>query len=201
MSHYKCAAEGFIALEKKAGELANEIFLGTKLLAEECINSDLVVEFDKAMLDAEALLNASLSDGETLSKKYGRWKVTKSQVRKGLKAGIDPTKYNNLFQFNKATDEKTGGNSVGSGGKSGGGALGKGNSNKGGSNTNNNPTELQLVTSDKLSKAVQAKLNDIAKQLSNMSEEDAISILNGTSGAIRKKLKAAGGRYNNLKTG
>lgn len=204
MTHFNSAADGFIELEGKASGFAEELFIGLSALAEEFSGKDLIAEFDKAMIDVEnarkeTLVKLTGDNSITLSKYSPAWRVRKSELRKGVKAGLDPTKYETFAKFRKATDKATNSNASGTNtGASGGSSNKSGGADNKGPSTGNTPAVLHSVTSN-LPKAVADKLNLIAKHLVDLDEKAALEILTNCDGAIHARLKKVGGRYGNVK--
>lgn len=197
MTHYIAYAEGMIALEAKARGLAENLFIGTKALAFEIEDSDkkLDVEFNSSMKELESscynkLVAFSGDKDATMAKYITGFKNRKSEIKKGLEAGVDPRKFDSFTAFRKATDKVTGSNA-------------DGRSNKGTDNTSNKSdvstsvSTLQSVTSA-MPKAVQDKLTLMTKHLVKLDEGDALKILGNCDGAIHHMLNKAGGRYANV---
>lgn len=207
MTHFVAYAEGMIALEQKARGLAEELFLGLKELAIEVIaynndeksegNKDLKTEFAKSLSDLEysckeKLVKLTGDENATLTSAIPSFKVRKSELNKGIKAGIDPSKYDTFSAYRKAIDKATNSNSDGRSKPNG---KGEGTDS---ATSASSPPKLQTVTNSKLSTAVQDKLNLVAKHLTKLSEEDQLKVLSNCDGAIHK-LASVGGRFSNVK--
>lgn len=192
MTHFNIAAEGFVTLEQKAGELANSIYTGLCTLADECVNESLLAEYDKAMIDAEAHVKAQLPDGVTLSSYSGTWKKTKSQLRRGIKAGVDPKDHKTRGAFLKATDEITGGNSLGK-------TKAIPTKNPDSKGDKSKSTIAEVTTGNKLSKTASERLHSMIRELEKLPESEQVAVLTNCEGAIRSKLKKVA-RLSNLKT-
>lgn len=203
MVHFENAADGFIELEGKASGFAEELFNGLVVLAAEYKGNELTDKFDETCLAVEnarkpKLVEITGDETMTMTKYSAGWKVRKSELRRGIKVGLDPTKYDTFTSFRKAIDKAV--NKNVSGKSTGGGApdkSGGADSSKGDSAGNTNPT-LHPVTNS-LPKSVAEKLNLIAKHLAELDEKAALEILTNCDGAIHARLKKVGGRFGNVK--
>lgn len=202
MTHYNSAADGYIELVSKAKGLADELFYGLKSQAEVTDKANLLAEYDKAMIDVEssrkALVVELYNDEAMTMAKVPGWKSRKSELRRGIKAGVDPTKFESFSSYRKAIDKATGGNSVGTSN------LVKAPTGNGGSNASSEKdgsAPLTVVNSG-LDKAVQDKLNLLAKHLMKLDTAQQLKVLADCDGQIHKLAKM-GGRFSNVnrKTG
>lgn len=207
MTHFIAYAEGMIALEHQARGLAEELFLGLKELAIEvtAYNSDeksegtkdLKTEFAKSLSDLEytckdKLVKLTGNEDATLTSSIPSFKVRKSELNKGIKAGIDPSKYDSFSAYRKAIDKATDSNSDGRSKPTNEGNKGEASA--------GSPTKLHTVTNDNFSKAVQESLKLTLKHLAKLPEKEALEALKGFDGKIHQLLGKVGGRYSNVKT-
>lgn len=188
MTHFIASAEGYLQLEVTARGLADKMYTGLLELAKTVEDkSNMLAEFDKAMIDLETQLKAKVfevykDELMTMSKVNG-YKNRKSEIRRGLKAGVDPTKHKTFSQFRKGTDAVTNGNSSGSKGIVPSKNAGGGAPNAGG------VAKLHTVTNS-LSAEVQKKFDLIVKDLTKLSEEQQLKVLQDCVGQIHKLSKA-----------
>jgi len=205
MTHFLAYGEGMIELETKARGLAEELFLGLCDLVHENegkLGADLLAEFNKSLIDLEntcknKLIASTGDESATFGKCISGYKVRCSELRKGIKAGLDPTKYESFSKFRKAIDSKTGGNSVGSNGGSG-----KVKDKNSSHNKAEDDGKLHSVTNkhvEKLDSTVQDKLNLLVKHLSMLDKEGQLKVIADCDSAIHK-LSKVGGRYSNVKS-
>lgn len=213
MTHFNAYASGMIALEAKARGLAEELFLGLKELAIEVIaynndeksegKKDLKAEFSKSLTDLEcthkgALIKLNGNENATLASEIKGFKNRRSELNRGIKEGVCPSKYESFTAYRKAIDKVTGGNSDGRSSPPSNSGASTGSSSKGGG-ASDKAVKLQSVTNDKLSAAVQDQLKLVAKHLSKLSEADQLKVLKNCDGAIHK-LANVGGRFSNVKS-
>jgi len=203
MTHYCSAADGYIELVSRAKGLADELFYGLKSQAKEVDKANLLAEYDKAMIDVESarleVVKELYNDEAMTMAKVPGWKSRKSELRRGIKAGVDPTKYESFSSYRKAVDKATGGNAVGTSN------LVKAPTDNGGSNASgggapdNKGTSTPLaVVNSGLDKAVQDKLNLLAKHLMKLDTAQQLKVLADCDGQIHKLAKV-GGRLANVK--
>ena len=195
MTHFNSAAEGYIALEVTASGLANELYTGLVALATEFGIDNLLSEYDKVMIDVENTYKEELvkltGDSEmTLAKHSSAFKVRKSELRRGIKAGLDPTKFETFSKFRKGIATVEGGNASGT-------TKAVTASNNGGGAPNEAKTSTLAAVTSGLTPAVQDKLNLIAKHLDKLDEASQLKVLADCDGAIHKLAKV-GGRFSNV---
>lgn len=201
MTHFYSAAEGYIALEATASGLADELFNGLAALAAEYGTDNLLAEFDKVMIDVENTYKEELvkltGDADiTLSKYSSAFKVRKSELRRGIKVGLDPNKFKTFSKFRKGIAAVAGGNASGTTKVTA--PTGNGGSNNGGGAPNEAKTGNLAVVNSSLTPAVQDKLNLIAKHLAKLDEAAQLKILSDCDGQIHKLAKL-GGRFINAR--
>lgn len=203
--HFVDVANAYIELEGKARGLADQFFKELVELAKEKGTDNLLSEFDKSMIEVETavkdkLLKLTNDSDITLGKYCSAWKVRKSELRKGVKNGLDPTKYESFSKFRKGVDAKTGGNSVGSNG--GSGKVKDKNSSHNVTSASGGHDKLHSVTNkrlDVLDPAVQDKLNLLIKHLGKLDKDGQLKVIADCDSAIHKLAKA-GGRFANVNT-
>jgi len=200
MTHFNSAAEGYIALEATASGLANELYNGLVALATEFGTDNLLSEYDKVMIDVENTYKEELvkltGDSEmTLAKHSSAFKVRKSELRRGIKAGLDPTKFVSFSKFRKGIATVEGGNASGT--TKVVAPTGNGGSSNGGGAPNEAKTSTLAAVTSGLTPAVQDKLNLIAKHLDKLDEASQLKVLADCDGAIHKLAKV-GGRFSNV---
>lgn len=201
MTHFNSAAEGFIALEATASGLADEMYNGLVALATELGTDNLLSEYDKVMIDVENTYKEELvkltNDADiTLSKYSSAYKVRKSELRRGIKAGLDPTKFVSFSKFRKGIATVAGGNASGTTKLTA--PTSNGGSNIGGGAPNEAKTSSLAIVNSGLAPTVQDKLNLIAKHLLKLDEATQLKVLADCDGAIHK-LSKVGGRFVNVK--
>lgn len=194
-THFNNAAETALSILKSERGLASELFLGTKALAEELGLDNIVAEFDKAMIDIETAYKDKLEDGMTLSSAVPAFKVRKSAIKRALKEGIDPTKFDSYRKFTDAVKKNKSGGGASENVTGGGGASSD-------SNTSVKPTDnvakLHSVTNG-MDEEVRAAYELLGKHLMGADKSIALDVLKGAEGALHAKLRKAGGRFAGVK--
>jgi len=211
VSHYDSVGRSYLDHAIKASGLAEDFFA---LLKEQVLElgdsafipkidgkGNKVYPIDTAFLKATGEMEANLllevieltNDlTMTFSKYVGSYKVRKSNLRRGIKNGVDPRKFDTYTSYIKAADKVTGGNSAGgtvSGKKKDGGTA---------KSTNKDMSTISVVTSN-LPDKLKARLGILIKHLAQLPEDQALRVIQGAEGAIGK-LQKVGGKFSHVKT-
>lgn len=205
MTHFITCVTGLVEAQlnfnTKAEGLAGELFSGVKALAEEHGLDNLLAEFDKSMVDAEAAIRDKLPEGETLSKFCPAFKSRKSAIRSAIAAKLDPTKfesYNKFVKANKKADAPAANNK----GAPSTGTRGytehddKGGVN-GGTISNKAVADYTDGMPSKHRKALEDGIRTIKKLLAS-DPESALDCLTAFSGNAHSRLSKVGGRLSNV---
>lgn len=103
MTHVVLAAESAvtaqIAFNKAAEGLSVSLFEWVGLLKEEGGLDNLLVNFQKGMIEAEAAVREQLPEGETLSSFCRSWRTRKSALKGAIERGRDPSEYKGYNKF------------------------------------------------------------------------------------------------------
>lgn len=194
MTHYNSAVTGFVSAQveylKKTAGLADTLFIGLCEQWKEMGDDFTIAAFDSALKEAEDSIKDTLPDGVTLSAYCPAFRVRKSEIKRCLKAKLDPTNFNSFKAMLKAVkkdDPPKGGD---------------GKTVTGGSNNSTPPTAdggnvANLVTSN-MPDAVRKYINEALKTLASLPEDQAIAAAKGFANNAAARLRKAGGRYSNV---
>lgn len=190
MTHYNSAVTGFVSAQveylKKTAGLADTLFTGLCEQWKEMGNDFTIAAFDSALKEAEDSIKDTLPDGVTLSAYCPAFRVRKSEIKRCLKAKLDPTKFNSFKAMLKAVKKDD---------------PPKGAESK--SSNSTSPTAdggnvANLVTSN-MPDAVRKYINEALKTLASLPEDEAIAAAKGFANNAAARLRKAGGRYANVK--
>jgi hypothetical protein len=218
MTHFQCAANGFIELEAKASGLADEMFFGVQTLEAELNEGEsllTVAGMQLSEVEHECSKKLAIETNDhtmTLSKYSSSWKVRKSELLSAIKAGVCFNDAESFSGMRKLKDNLKGTNSSG---------TNTGNEKKAGtdnaktappsktapshspSSNKTEPngglaktTELHAVTSP-LSDKVQDQLNKLIVHMTSLTEEGQLKYLEDSDRALTRLTKA-GGRFLNV---
>lgn len=188
MTHFTSAVNGYVDAQleylKKTAGLAETLFTGVCELWKEEEGKDIVSAFNTSLAKAEDEIKDKLPDGVSLSAFCSAFRVRKSEIKRCLKAGLDPTEYSTLKEMLKKVVKKD-----------------EAKPNGGSSNHAGEPAEKPAAitaVSDNMPPKVREALNRALKTLANLSEEQALACVEGFENNASMRLRKAGGRYSNV---